>query len=174
MWRVLLLTLLLFSFGCVEQQWSKAPEVWSKPQQVTLCTHIPESQFYNAVVAAEQWNKAIDAWKHINVIRANEYNILCDYQMYEVFESFDGLDTTVAWADKVGGDTIYLVHGRYESLAQGVMMHEIGHVLGAQHYFQTLMNPSKSEVYYTCPDHITVSQVAAWNHVNLSGLRWCK
>lgn len=171
----LFLLLCCFLIGCVEQQWSNSPEIWEKPEQVFLCTHIPEQQFFNAESATEQWNKAIGNWRHINIVRSEEaFNISCDYQMYEVKESFDGLKTTLAWADKIGGDTIFLVRGRYESFPIGIMMHEIGHVLGAQHFGETLMHPQKDVIYYSCPDHVTVSQVAAWNHVNLAGLRWCK
>lgn len=73
----------------------------------------------------------------------------------------------------VGGREISLVKGRYEQDVTGILLHEIGHALGAQHVPGTLMNPRWTPGEFTCPDATTVAQVAAWNKVDLGLLQWC-
>jgi len=95
----------------------------------------------------------------------------CNYYIHETTHSTS--EQSIAWTSMIGGKEINLVIGKYENITRQLVLHELGHALGAQHVPGTLMNPSYSPVKYRCIDATTVAQVAAWNQVDIGILRWC-
>ena len=109
------------------------------------------------------WDKAVGNWRHVRVTRES-----CEVVVQE--GSCDG--EPLACTDKLGGSVVTLVPGRYEGARESILLHELGHVLGAQHVGGTLMSPTY-ERGYTCPDVYTVVQVAAYQKANLEYFSWC-
>jgi predicted Zn-dependent protease len=133
--------------------------------------------------ALKEWDRAIHNWKYIEAI-ADPNETACDIKIKEVSyakpkdncvpsEKDSCKSNAVAWASTIGGREIFLTKGRYEDETFKVVMHEVGHALGAQHVNTTLMNPYTGIMTFGCPDRETVIQVAAWNHVDLRYFNWC-
>jgi hypothetical protein len=81
---------------------------------------------------------------------------------------------TLAYCDKVGGHYVYLLMDRLSlSNIRWVMMHEIGHLLGAEHQEDGLMYRYYRGNNYRCVDHHTLEQVSRAQRINLSQLRGC-
>lgn len=82
---------------------------------------------------------------------------------------------TLAFANERGGDMIAYIYDRIGSRRiKDIMMHEIGHLLGADHVSgESLMNYYYGDQQLDCIDKITVSQVAGYLHLNLSELNYC-
>jgi len=140
------------------------------PLDMYVCLELPEAQMPEAERAVAQWNKSLAQWKKLRVERTFKY---CDVVVEEVTEALNRSPGALAWADKLGGSHVSMRKGFYEQDVQGILMHEIGHILGAQHMQGTLMDAEWSPKSYPCPDRVTVAQVAAWNHVSLNLLTWC-
>jgi hypothetical protein len=135
-----------------------------------ICLDVNEKSKPDIIRAIDTWNNALQNW--VTFLHTEEMSgASCDVLITEVETSDDPL--ALAWTSKVGGNVVYLIKGKYEFDAFGVVLHEMGHVLGAQHVHGTLMNKTYDKKLYSCPDAITVAQVAAWNKVSLDILRWC-
>ena len=82
----------------------------------------------------------------------------------------------LAFCDQLGGSTVYLIRNRLENEdVKGVMMHEIGHLLGASHVDEDddLMNPVYQEVNSQCIDQHTLQQVAKHLKIPVENLNYC-
>lgn len=84
-------------------------------------------------------------------------------------------NNTLAWVNGLGGITLYVVKNRVpHEMMTPVMLHEIGHVLGADHQDGfTLMNPQFDEDKYSCIDYETVKQVSLYNFIPVAYLNYC-
>lgn len=82
---------------------------------------------------------------------------------------------TIAWTDRLGGNEIFLIRDRlYLADIYPVMLHELGHFLGANHVNEMgLMNKEYSATNYNCIDKSTVRQVAKFQKVDFSALNYC-
>lgn len=83
---------------------------------------------------------------------------------------------TGAWVDAIGtGHSIFVVSQRLEISSLGeIVMHEIGHILGAVHVTAiSLMNPIYSHDNYQCIDMKTMQMVSSYNLLRLSSLNYC-
>lgn len=85
-----------------------------------------------------------------------------------------GDSKVLAWVDKIGGNKIFIIEERVkiEDL-ENIMLHEIGHILGARHVGKTLMNSKYNKYYYTCIDQITASQIGAFLGLDVDNLNYC-
>ena len=119
--------------------------------------------------AVNEWNDSLKEWKKMVPIEGLKEP--CNYYIHETTHSTS--EQSIAWTSMIGGKEINLVIGKYENITRQLVLHELGHALGAQHVPGTLMNPSYSPVKYRCIDATTVAQVAAWNQVDIGILRWC-
>lgn len=101
----------------------------------------------------------------------------CTYIVSEVASDDPTMEEThkdaAAWVSMIGGSHVYMRKGHYEHDVAGLVMHEIGHLLGAQHVPYTLMHQTWERLMFVCPDATTVAQVAAWNQVDIRLFSWC-
>lgn len=137
-----------------------------------VCVDVPNAQLPAVKEGVKAWSKSLAQWKVLEVVTDDSLGIRCDYLIQETTDTCPSNDSAVAWASDIGGHLIFLTKSRYERDPTAIVLHEMGHVLGAQHVAGTIMNESYIP-NSTCPDVVTVAQVAAWNHVNLSLLSWC-
>jgi hypothetical protein len=151
--------------------------LWTEPATTAthtgtarVCLVLPSERLSEARAAVEAWNHSLERWRNLTAVTAEP----CDYIVRETEEEhWSGYGSALAWASKLGGREISLRRGHYEQDVKGLLLHELGHALGAQHVEGTLMHPQWSRGAFRCPDKVTVVQVAAWNRVNISLLRWC-
>lgn len=152
-----------------------------EPVKQYVCINLPEKQRIAAHQAVEGWDHALHQWKHLIAVDIKpitpdgEEPPHCDTFVHEVVTDQGGSDFhSGAWASQVGGMVIFMRKGYYELDTRGILLHELGHVLGAQHLPGTLMSPTYFKYDFECPDGPTVAQVAAWNQVDLNLLCWCQ
>lgn len=82
----------------------------------------------------------------------------------------------LAWVDQIGGRKMFVVRESMpkESDLKLVMLHELGHVLGARHKDgDNLMNPTFDSHKYQCVDAQTVEQVAKAQWIPFEQLNYC-
>jgi hypothetical protein len=72
------------------------------------------------------------------------------------------------------GGFVYVISDRLGSRdLTGIVMHELGHVLGAGHDGAGLMAPVYDDASGHCIDHDAVAMVATAQHLPLAQLNWC-
>ena len=155
--------------------WRKPPTSLANLDRATViyvCLDLPESQQKAAREAVELWDKAIGNWKHLIAVRSHD-DSFCGFWVHEIRENHPKDPTALAWASAIGGREIFMKIGSYEKDTKGILLHELGHALGAQHINRTLMNPNWWPGAFVCPDVSTVAQVAAYHNLNLEMLSWC-
>lgn len=82
---------------------------------------------------------------------------------------------TLAWVNKIGGYKMYMVRDRVcTECVTGVALHEIGHLLGSEHDDVLLMQPHYNWAEYRCVDYAAVKRVAAYQHLDVGRLNYCK
>lgn len=138
-----------------------------------VCIDVPDTQVSSVEDAVAAWSKALFQWKRLVSVVGKPDVIKCDYTVQQTDDVNMDDDAAMAWASMIGGRTVLLTRGRYEEDTIGIVLHEMGHLLGAQHVAGTLMNATYNKGM-VCPDVTTVAQVAAWNRVNLRLLGWCQ
>ena len=80
-------------------------------------------------------------------------------------------ERTLGWVDKIGGNKLYLVGDRLLGKMEGVVRHEMGHLLGAEHGLHLMGREYNSEEF-RCIDEETAKKVERYNR--LSGkLNYC-
>jgi hypothetical protein len=144
--------------------------------------------------AVNQWNFALNGRIHINIV-SRQFNmeesiirkvfdgggwlfmkVTSDNPMVQDVPNKDGSpgSVVVAWADKVGGNRIYMVRDRLpDKWMTGVMLHEIGHLLGAKHQVTYLMEPTYKYEDSRCIDEDTLKQVAIVQDIPFNRLNYC-
>jgi len=85
-----------------------------------------------------------------------------------------GVGVTLGFANKVGGNHMYLVRDRLDNDAVfGVTMHEIGHLLGAEHVGNRLMFKHFSRARFQCVDRASLEAVAHYQGISADDLNYC-
>lgn len=81
----------------------------------------------------------------------------------------------LAFCEAIGGHHMYLVRNRLDNdSVKGVVMHEIGHLLGAEHRREDgLMDPIHHDYDSQCIDRGTLEQVAAYQHLPFVNMNYC-
>ena len=81
----------------------------------------------------------------------------------------------MAFTDAVGGYKIYLVRDRDgNDDIKYLMLHEIGHLLGASHTETGLMSPMMDKQQFACIDYSTIVQVSLYQHLPVDDLNYCQ
>lgn len=160
-------------------QWSTAHYSPGIPGRMRVCLWLPPQHLASAHNAIDAWDAALHKWNAVvpldNPSDTNACTILVRTQADPLYDrSGDAQENVLAWCACIGCRSITLRTGHYESDVSGILQHELGHALGAQHADGTLMDPYWHPRGYTCPDRETVLQVAAWNRIDEDQLSWCK
>lgn len=82
----------------------------------------------------------------------------------------------LAFVERIGGNVMYIVRDRISNdSVRGVTMHEIGHLLGAEHKWddENLMHPSYNDSDTQCIDKETLEQVAVYQHIPVGNMNYC-
>lgn len=133
------------------------------PKTVNVCIDV-DSQFNQRVFKAVMaWDDSIGVWQRM--IPAVGLNNNCDIKILEIPEDRENDPRVVARAF-MQNNTIHLFKGRHEKDTTGIVLHEIGHLLGARHMEGTLMDPVITYKKYVCPDAATLAQVAIVNDID--------
>lgn len=81
---------------------------------------------------------------------------------------------TLAWVNRIGGNRMWIIRDRMSNEAvEGVMLHELGHLLGAGHDQVYLMQPHYKWEDYRCVDYEAVKRVARYQHLPMDRLNYC-
>lgn len=172
-------TVCLLSIGCANNVAWVAPTVNGTMQikkTVTICIGSIEFAKNADVKALEKailsWDRVLYNWRRVipsdGIIDCNVNVMLLESRRESDPKS--GL----AWANELGGNTIFILKSTIDEgyNLNHILAHELGHIFGAQHVQNSLMNPEYDSCY-VCPDVTTVAQVAAYNKINLELLSWC-
>ncbi|CAM6006098.1 unnamed protein product [Sphagnum balticum] len=82
---------------------------------------------------------------------------------------------TLGFANCIGGNRIYLIRDRIQNeWVTGLMLHEIGHLLGATHDGHDLMQANYKWEDFRCIDSDTIAQVASYQHIPANRLNYCQ
>lgn len=84
--------------------------------------------------------------------------------------------SVLAWTNRIGGNKVWVIRDRLGNWqVQAVMMHELGHVFGADdRKGHGLMHYLIDMNEYRCIDKATVEEVATWQGLPMSALGYCE
>lgn len=83
-------------------------------------------------------------------------------------------DGILAFASRRGGRITYFIWDRLEGEnLKYTTLHEIGHLLGADHKGEKLMNATYNKKNFSCIDYQTALQVATYWGIKVSEMNWC-
>lgn len=148
-------------------------DTWSGVGNAYVCLDLPVDSFEDAAAAIASWDRSLRQWRRLVPVVGPD-GPGCSYSISETAAPRLDDPAAVAWASRIGGRKIQLLRGRYETDVEVIILHEMGHALGAQHVEGTLMNPTYDSISLRCPDVVTVSQVAAYNGLDMATLSWCQ
>lgn len=81
---------------------------------------------------------------------------------------------TLAWANEIGGNRMFLIRDRLPNeWVTGVSLHEMGHLLGADHDDVYLMQATFHWEDARCVDYESLKRVADYQHLPMSNLNYC-
>lgn len=106
------------------------------------------------------------------------YIVKINSKQFEEFKKYfkeeDKKKFVLAFANTVGGTIAYVVRDRLQQDdVYYILMHELAHMLGAQHDNFRLMNPYHTHERFQCVDWKTAEQVAKFLGLNVNDLNWC-
>jgi hypothetical protein len=169
--KKLLCILALAVVGC-GREWTAASPGEQGARALLVCLNMPTEEAEPAAQAVEVWNHALGGWRGLTPSVGGRSD--CDVTV-------DVVDTKETWCghtSELGGNHVVLNSTCLKD-TYAIVMHELGHVFGAQHAPNTLMAPTLSGMYSwagsgtLCPDKTTIAQVAAYQRISLTTLSWC-
>jgi len=144
------------------------------------------------VEAVEQWQYALNGYFRFEIDdhygmgvsemqeaeRGSAWLILKINSKNEMVVGHDlaGKHITLAFVNNIGGNRIFVIRDRINNnQVKGIVMHEIGHLLGASHVNEDddLMNPIYDNANSQCIDKNTMQQVAQFQHLKFDNLNYC-
>lgn len=171
-WAMIVFITIVAAIACVPTWRNPVHTTGDQPGTIYVCVELPEDQRAAAREAVKQWDTSLRNWKRFNYVDGR--HSYCSISVHETINPKTDEPTALAWTTRIGGTTIYMLQGSYEHDTRGILLHELGHALGAQHVEGTLMNKNWYSHLFECPDVTTVAQIAAWNKVDLDTLSWCQ
>ena len=132
------------------------------------------------VIKVESWNFDMDVPTITDIISRQGLVIMkIDHTNNTIPDKKDN-KKTLAWADYIGGTKIWVVRDRLDSEdVFPVMLHEIGHILGAKHeddkpeFRGYLMYPYYYKNAYNCIDIEAMKKVAKFQILSVDKLNYC-
>ena len=137
--------------------------------------------------AIKQWNYVLNGHIILNVVSVKfdmEIDIIekvlngGGWMILRIMEPnsmiYEGRYYTLAWADAIGGNRVYFIRNRIrDEWMMGVVLHEIGHLLGARHDGGYLMQSHFNLEEYSCIDERAMKLVAEYQHLPMDRLNYC-
>jgi hypothetical protein len=164
------IALVLF-FSCVTENWVSPTVTGGFDNQVcNVCVNVADECLSDVSDAVQTWDKSLKNWKRF-VVNSGSYCCI-NISETDLTEKYENTNV-LAYTPSLGSREIFLIRGRYERAVQLIVLHEMGHALGAQHVPGTLMASHLNTISRLCPDATTVAQVAAWNKIDIESLSWC-
>jgi len=141
-------------------------------------------------LAISQWNYALNGKIELKIvdeefdmepekileqIRRNGWLILkinsTDHDLPMVEKGF----VCMGFAEKLGGHHIYIVRDavRRDKYMMGLILHEMGHLLGSGHIGDGLMSPHYTYDGTRCIDYDTIKEVGKWQRIDERELNYC-
>lgn len=191
-----LMPLWLFLSGCAAQPHihqatyhysdNKAPKVQSLDIWVWIDNTFDDDDRASITDALGAWNKSLNGY--ITLLPVS--NTLCqdrpemprdiDWVVTKVDPGSNSLakaiegQITLGTADFVGGHNIFLARDSMNPEdVYYVSLHEIGHLLGADHKGAQLMYPTYTQDGFHCIDYLTVWQVASHYNIPVTNVNYC-
>ncbi len=135
----------------------------------------------NVLRAVEEWNQALNGWIRFEVLPPKGWqprSWVIRAERGGQPETQDGagqpLSFTQAGFASIGGRMVIYVDRIGTRDLRGVVLHELGHVLGLDHDTRSnLMSMRYSPTTEQCIDEETISRVAALRHLPVASLNWC-
>lgn len=158
---------------------------------ITLDVSFDKRDELDISAAIAQWNYVLNGWVYLHVvghifIDANELSKHHDGWLFVNALSTDRVvidaDKTMtepgfwmlAFVNYIGGDKLFMVKERFDQEDfLGLMLHEIGHLLGAKHIKSGLMQPHFDRYSCQCIDKETAEQIAAHEKLPSTTLNYC-
>lgn len=164
----------LFLFGCAAETYEVRWVVgeYNGPKQIhTFCLDIDEARAQESRSAFATWNKALNGWKEFVEV---PFKINCDIPVTMEVDSGPVKRYATAFGNlKLKAHYIVIFDLMGTEVTYVTMLHEIGHLLGANHQGRTLMDPFIYPDISTCPDKPTVSQVTVKWNMRIEQLTYC-
>lgn len=140
--------------------------------------------------AVAQWNYALNGWEHLHVVGRIfvDDNELTKHHDGWLFVKALPTDAVIKKADKdylpknwvigltnyLGGNQVFIVKERTgKDNFLGVLLHEIGHLLGANHIGTGLMRPNFNRYHQQCIDRDAIEEVATHEKLPVDTLNYC-
>jgi hypothetical protein len=146
-----------------------------------------------------EMQKALDQWNYVfnGMVKLEIVSVGFDMSEEMIKESSDGLlilkidsknpnipkgdakdgveSPVLAFVNEVGGRYMYIIRDRVElGDMRAIMLHEMGHLLGAGHVGEHLMHPRYLPVRYQCVDAETVKAVALHWKIPVERMNYCQ
>lgn len=157
---------------------------------LALDIRFPLDQRQELHKAIDEWNVALNSEMRLDIytdafdMADDEIKFIYDHQgamLLSVPKSASPVkhlrDDLRAAAYGIGIDcnTIYFIQEKITAARMhNVALHELGHLLGAEHTHSGLMLLQDDPVQHQCIDFSAIEQVATYNHLNLQALNWCE
>ncbi len=148
-----------------------------------------EADKVSIMQAVEQWNFALNGYIKIDIV---EWNFqMLPSQIKEGMENngwfFLKIDShskflpdtkigkiVLAYCDKILGTRMFMIRDRMGNEdVQPIVLHEIGHLLGAEHVGHQLMYPYYGKERFRCVDWESINFVARQQHLDVNNLNYC-
>lgn len=190
--KKILIGMVMLMMGCVGRP--STPFVYlSVPEEAALAPqrvyrlHV-EKEFTDVdkasiATAVGHWNFALNGYVRIEIVDL-EYKFgdvlgADDWTIVKIDHFNEKVKDRKKWrklafADRIGGQHLWIVRDRIQDgWMVGIILHEIGHLLGASHEGKDLMQPHFVENGYVCVDEETLKQVAQHQQIPFKKLNFC-
>lgn len=154
-----------------------APEIIA----LQIDTSFAAADSANVLRAVAEWNQALNGWVRFDVIaaggwQARSWNIRAERGGRPDTRDGGGqpLSFTQAGFASIGGKMVIYVDRIGTRDLRGIVLHELGHVLGLDHDPRAnLMSMRYVPSAEQCVDEQTMQRIAAARHLPLASLNWC-